>query len=86
MTLNGMDLATTEYLLGSKKGREANLFLAPFSTNPVAFGAVKMGTAATTSYLLLRIHKKHPKLAFILANVGNLVYAGVVYHNSRLLR
>ena len=86
MTLNGMDLATTEYLLGAGKAREANPVLAPFSSSPVAFGAVKMGTASLTSYLLLRIHKTHPKWAFVLANIGNMVYAGVVYHNSRLAR
>ena len=86
MTLNGMDLATTEYLLGAGKAREANPILAPFSSNPVAFGAVKMGTASLTSYLLLRMHKAHPKWAFVLANIGNVVYAGVVYHNSRLAR
>jgi len=85
MTLNGADLSTTMFLLGSRQGREANPLLAPFADKPVAFGAVKIGIATTTTYLLLRMHKQRPKLAFGLAIAGSVVYAAVVRHNARLI-
>lgn len=85
LTLNGADLATTAYLLGSARGREANALLAPLSTKPVAFGLVKMGIATSAGYLMLRLHAQHPKLAFTVAALGSVFYAGVVVHNASLL-
>jgi hypothetical protein len=86
MSLNGADLAVTSYLLGARQAREVNPLLAPFSSQPVAFGAFKMGLAAFTSYGILRLEKSRPRLAFILAGLGTGLYAGVVYHNARLYR
>lgn len=85
MTLQGSDLATTAYVLGAGTGRELNPILAPFSDRPVVFGAVKMGAATASSYLLLRLHRTRPRLAFWLAAAGSGVYAGVVAHNARLI-
>lgn len=86
MTAQGTDLSTSMYLLGSNQGREANPLLAPFADKPVVFGALKMGLGSTASYLILRIHKTHPKLAFALAAVGASIYIGATVHNARLLR
>jgi len=84
-TLNGADLATTEFLLGSDRGREANPILAPFSNRPVAYGAVKMGLSAGTVWLLLRYHHDHPKLAWGLTTLGIAVEGFTVWHNYTLL-
>ena len=86
MTLQGIDNSVTMYLVGARLAREVNPILAPFMNRPIAFGAVKMGTAAATSYLLLRMHRKHPKRAFWLAAAGSGLYLGVVVHNARALR
>lgn len=86
MTLQGIDLAETMYLSGARQVREVNPILAPFMDRPIVFGAVKMGVATATSALLLRMHKQHPRRAFVLAALGAGVYAGVVAHNARVLR
>jgi len=86
MTLQGADLSVTSYMLGARSAREMNPLLAPFSDKPVVFGAVKMGIATGTSFMLLRLHREHPKLAFVMAVIGSGVYSGVVYHNSKLLK
>lgn len=85
MTLQGADLSTTMYVLGAKRGVEANALLAPFSNKPVAFGIIKMGAASASSYLLLRLHRTRPRLAFWLAVGGSAFYVGIVAHNAQVL-
>lgn len=84
--LNGADLATTEYCLGRGRCREVNPIFAPLSDNPAAFGALKMASAALTSWGLIHIHKTHPRLAFWLSITGSVWYTAVVIHNTRELR
>src|SRR5665213_3286596 len=86
IVLQGIDLATTEYGLGTRKVIEGNPILAPFSSNPVKYGAFKMITAVGTSYLLLHYHTNHPKLAFWTAVAADVIYTGVVVHNSRAIK
>ena len=86
LILQGTDLGTTEYALGSQRGYEANVLMAPFSNNPVAMGVIKMSVAVATSYMMLKYHQDHPKLVLVLSLAGTAFYAGVVAHNARIIK
>lgn len=79
---HGADLATSEYCAGSGRCREANIFLARFSSQPVVFGAVKMGIAAVSLWATSRIQNKR------LATIANFVITGtfttIAIRNARL--
>lgn len=85
MTLNGVDLAETMYLVGSRRGQEANPVMAPFANRPVLMGAVKMGVDSAAVYYILRIHKTHPRIAWLLTGLGIAVESYASIHNARLL-
>jgi hypothetical protein len=85
MTLNGVDLSTTMYLIGSERGHEANPAMAPFSNRPALFGAVKIGLDSAVVYALLREHAKHPRLALIASLAGCVLETYASVHNYRLL-
>jgi hypothetical protein len=85
MTLNGVDLSTTMYLLGSQRGHEVNPVFAPFSNQPVLFGAAKIGIDSAVVYALLRIHADHPKLTWMLTSLGIAVETYVSVHNASLI-
>jgi hypothetical protein len=82
----GADLATTMYALGRGGYREANPMFGLLSDHPALAGATKMGVAAATSFLLLKVHAKHPRLAFWLSTAGAGVYSAVAIHNAQLIR
>jgi len=82
----GADLATTCYALGAGGVHEANPFFAPFTNRPALAGAVKMGAAAATSWMLLREHEQHPKLTLLAAVAGAAFYSGVAWHNAHIPR
>lgn len=88
LTLQGADLSVTEYKLGGHPPglKESNPILAPFVDHPVAAGAFKMGVAASTSWMLLHYHEKHPRLVFWCAIASDGFYVWVVAHNARLTR
>jgi hypothetical protein len=85
MTLNGVDLAETMYVIGAQRGHEVNPVFAPFSNRPVLFGAMKMGLDSAAVYVLLREHKAHPRLVMIAALFGCSLETYVSVHNYRLL-
>ena len=60
---NGADLATTMHALGAGTARERNPLLTPFVGTPLVAGLVKGGAAAAASWLLIREHRRHPRLA-----------------------
>jgi len=86
MAAHGADLSTTMYCLGAETCHEANPFFAPLTRHPAAAGAVKMGIAAGTAWVLLRHHEEHPKLVFWTSVGLTAFYTGVVIHNARLGR
>lgn len=86
MTLNGVDLAETMYLLGSQQGHEANRLFSPFSSRPVLFGAMKMGIDSAAVYGILRIRHAHPRLAWVLTGLGIAAETAASVHNARLIR
>lgn len=88
ITLQGADLSITEYKLGSHPPgvKEGNPLFAPFVDHPVAAGAFKMGVAASTSWILLHYHEKHPRLALWCAIASDWFYVWVVAHNAGLER
>ncbi len=84
--LQGFDLASTEYLIGENKGREANPFLKGIAANPGAMAALKMGAAVGFDLSLHYWHKTHPKIALLAAALVDAEYLWVVHHNLSIPR
>lgn len=85
MFAQGVDAGQSMYLLG-RGHREINPVLAPFAQQPVAFGAVKFGLAAASSFWMLKYHEKHPRLVRIAAVVQTSVLVTVIAHNDGVRR
>ena len=85
MTLNGVDLSTTMFVVGAQRGHEVNPVFAPFSNRPVLFGAAKIGLDSLAVYTLLRIHATHPRLTWVLTGLGISLETYVSIHNAHLL-
>lgn len=85
MIATGIDYGVTMFALGGGKLREANSLLAPFSDNPAAFGAIKMGTAVGVNYLLLRMHESKPKTSLAIGLGSCVTYSLVSVINTRRL-
>jgi hypothetical protein len=64
-----MDAMTTAHCLGAQRCNEANPALAPFQHSPLAFGLVKGIATAGVGYLLVRLHRGHPRLTQVVAAV-----------------
>lgn len=79
------DISTTQYALGRGGFREANPFLKNFSS-PVKMAIVKGSIATGSSYLLLKLHKKKPKTALVLASSLTAFYSVIAYKNSKLIK
>lgn len=80
------DISTTEYALGTGRYREANPLMRGIANRPIRASLVKGGYAVGTSYLLLKLHRSHPRLAFGIA-AGSAVFTGIVAaHNASLVR
>ena len=82
----GADLATTMYALGRGGYREGNPVFRSLSDHPALAGATKMGVAAATTFLLMRVHTTHPRLAFWISTVGAGAYSAMAIHNTLVLR
>ena len=54
--LQGSDAIQTAYMIGRGGAHEANPVLQPFANQPAAFGAMKLGLVAVTTWALTRIH------------------------------
>ena len=81
---HGSDLATTEYCLGAKTCHETNPFLLRFD-NPIAFGAVKMGSAGLALWVTAKVHDAHHERIALLMNMVTTVGLGMVAaHNARI--
>lgn len=80
------DISTTQYALGTQRYREANPVLRQFGTGPVRMALVKGSYAVGTSYLLLKLHRTRPKLAFTLAVVSAVTTSYVAARNARLTK
>ena len=94
---HGADLATTEHLLGRSSQAtlsgqpapfyEANPYLGHFTANPLAFGLVKMGTAAGVLWLNAKLHDSGRRRLAIGLNVAQVVVlSAVAAHNYRIGR
>ena len=80
------DLATTQRVLGTGHGYEANPFLAQFD-NPIAFTAVKFGVTFAQLIGTRKIARNgHPRLAMVLNAAVAGVMAGVTVSNARVYR
>jgi hypothetical protein len=84
MGAQGADLSTTMYCLGRRNCVEANPLFAPFAQKPLLAGAWKMGVAAGSAWALLKIHEKHPKLAFWISVAQAAGYSWVAMRNARI--
>ena len=82
---NFADISTTQYALGTGKFREANLFLKNVQS-PVKMAIVKGSIATGTSYLLIKLHKKKPKTALVLACALTIFNSTFAYKNSKLIK
>lgn len=81
---HGADLAITENCLGAKTCKEINPWLGHWSTQPVAFGAMKMGVAAFSLWATSKIPNK---TWATIANFGmTAAFSGIAYHNVKALR
>lgn len=85
MALNGVDLAQTMHCLGAQQCREANRVMALFSDRPAVMGALKIGIDSAVVYAIIRIHKKHPRMAWLLTGLGIAVETYASVHNARLI-
>lgn len=79
------DISVTQYAIGTGRYHEANPLLSGWAGGPIQMAIVKGGIAVGTSYLLLRIHKSHPKLTFVLAVASAAGTSYIAARNSRLV-
>jgi hypothetical protein len=88
IALQGADAMQTAYVIGTGRGHEVNPVLQPFSAHPAAFGAVKLGIAAASSWAIVKAHQS-PKYRWIAVALLAEEYAVETYcivHNQRVLR
>lgn len=82
-----IDVATTEYLIGTGTVREANpVFKLAVDRGPVLAGFIKGSAHTAIAYLLVRTHQKKPRWTFWTAVSLGVGQAYVDYHNARLVR
>jgi hypothetical protein len=85
--LHSTDMITTAYALrlgGSV--REVNPILAPFSGRPLALAAISGAADALQVYTILKVRKRHPKLAMAWAAILVGTEALVVTNNLKVVR
>jgi len=84
--LQGADIAETMYLLGRYPGgfHEGNPLFRPLVTNPTGMAVVKMGTMVGVDWMLIKLHKKHPKATMWVSLAWTGISAFAVIHNARL--
>jgi hypothetical protein len=85
MVTSGIDYGVTMYATG-RGLEERNPALRWAQHRPIAMGVVKLGAAATTSTVLLKQHRRHPKRTAILAAIITAINTAAIVHNARVLR
>ena len=82
--LQGLDTHSTLAAI-DRGAREANPVMAPFTSHPAAFIAMKAGSAAGIIYLTERVRRHNRVAAIALMVAANSAYATVVSNNYRLI-
>jgi len=82
--LNALDVITTERVIQSGRGYEANPIMAPLVRNPYAFTLTKAATTASTIVVMRRIARKHPVMAVVFLVAADVSLGLVVAHNARV--
>lgn len=83
LTLCGVDLAQTAHCLGAGRCREANPIMAALQDRPAALGAVKLGLDSAAVVGIVRLHKDHPRLAWVVTTIGLAAETAATLHNAR---
>jgi hypothetical protein len=78
------DLSTTMYMSGKGGFKEANPILRPYFDKPIRMALIKGGLTTLSSYLLIRLHKKHPKLVTFISTILASGIGYIAYQNSKL--
>ena len=82
--LSALDVVTTERVIQSGRGVEANPLMAPLVRNPYAFSLTKAATTASTIVVMRRIARKHPVAAVVFWVAADVGLGLVVAHNARV--
>jgi hypothetical protein len=85
LTAAGTDIALSMYHIGKGDLREAG-FGGAWQNNPVAFAATKSALAALFAFQLQRLHRSHPKAAFVLGVVDTAIEASLVARTAHLAK
>lgn len=86
VALNIADYASTREALKYPGLHEFNPAVAPFTRNPAAFAAVKIGTTALTYWCLKALFKKNRTMAWVLTTASNLLLSYAVANNLQMIR
>ena len=84
-SLSAVDLAQTQWALGTGRFREANPSMA-WATKPETMALLKVGSAAAIATMAWKIRKRKPKTALALAVGAAVIQGAVVIHNYRTVR
>jgi hypothetical protein len=80
------DLSTTMFCRGAKSCVELNPALRPLQDRPLAFGLVKGAASAAIAYLLIRVHRTHPRVVRVVAGVLAAGSFAIAVRNEREAR
>jgi hypothetical protein len=84
--LNVADYFSTRAALKYPGLEETNPLMRPFSRNPAAFAAIKLGTTALTYLSFKAIFKKNKTVAWVMTTATNCLLSYVVANNVRLIQ
>jgi hypothetical protein len=84
--LNVADYFSTREALKYPGLEETNPLMRPFSKNPAAFAAIKLGTTALTYLSFKAIFKKNKTVAWVMTTATNCLLSYVVANNVRLIQ
>jgi hypothetical protein len=82
--LQALDVHSTTRALDGAIAVEGNPMMKGIVGQPVAFAAMKAGTAAGIIYAVEKLRKTHPRAAVILMTGLNSAYISIVAHNYSL--
>lgn len=82
----GTELYFTIRAIERGKGREGNIFFAPFADKPARAILVKAAATGASSYFIYKIHQGHPRLGTVLSWTVAGVFTGIAVHNARIAR
>lgn len=84
MAAHGADLASSEFAFGTGAFHESNPWLGHFTSNPTAFGVVKMSGAAVGLWAASKIPNK--RIAAVVNFSVAAAFSFVAYHNTKVLQ